>query len=149
MMTCGSQLLAARGFAVADERNDGLPPGHPGRGKTHVCAVESVDREPEVGGFVIFLPSGAMKTVHWRSAKPISPTLEAAKDYTAKVVDSLLKQHQSRPHEDIQKVNWTSVCAAVQRVILDWNDGVIGAINAKMVRDMVEGKTVTSDRRKR
>ena len=81
-----------------------------------------VENVPEIGGFMIFLPSGATKTVHWRQAKPITPTLDAAKDYTAKVVESLLKVDQHHP--DIAATNWTSVCAAVQRVILDWNDKV-------------------------
>lgn len=134
---------------MSEERNDGLPPRHPGRGKCAVIEIEAVDREPEIGGFMIFLPSGATKTVHWRSTKPITPTLDAAKDYCARVVDSILKSNGGHPeHPDIAGVNWTSVCAAVQRVILDWNDKVTGAINAKMIRDMVEGKTVTSDRRK-
>lgn len=131
---------------MADERNDGLHPRHPGLGKCAVIEIEAVENVPEIGGFMIFLPSGATKTVHWRQAKPITPTLDAAKDYTAKIVDSLLKVNERHP--DIAATNWTSVCAAVQRVILDWNDKVTGAVNAKMMRDMIEGKTVTSDRRK-
>lgn len=126
-----------------EERNDGLHQRHPGRGKCAVIELESVDREPEIGGFMIFLPSGATKTVHWRSAKPLTPTLEAAKDYCARVVDSILKSNGGRPeHPDIANVNWTSVCAAVQRVIMDWNDKVTGAINAKMIRDEIEGRTI-------
>jgi hypothetical protein len=89
--------------------------------------------------------------VHWRGTKPITPTLEAAKEYTTRVVDSLLKQGRGAGEADINGTNWTSVAAAIQRVILDWNDKIVGKINAKMVRDMVEGTVITGgprDRRK-
>lgn len=132
-----------------EQRNDGLHPRHPGRGKCAVIEIESMDNEPEIGGFIIFLPSGATKTVHWRCTKPITPTLDAAKDYTAKIVDSLLRQHGAAAEDDIRCTNWTSVAAAIQRVILDWNDKIVGNINAKMVRDMVEGTVITSGPRDR
>lgn len=132
-----------------DERNDGLHPRHPGRGKCGVIELEAVDKQPEIGGFIIFLPSGDTKTIHWRQAKPIRPTLEAAKDFATKIVDSLLQQNMAHP--DIAATNWTSVAAAIQRVILDWNDKIVAHINAKMVRDAIEGRTVTGqphDRRR-
>jgi hypothetical protein len=121
------------------QRNDGLHPRHPGRGKCSVIEIESADNEPEFGGFIIFLPSGSTKTVHWRQAKPIQPTLDAAKDFTAQIVESLMEQGGSN---DVGAVNWTSVAAAVQRVILDWNGKIVGKINSKMVRDMADGKMV-------
>lgn len=136
---------------MSDERNDGLHPRHPGSGKCAVIEIESMDNEPEIGGFIIFLPSGTTKTVHWRQAKPITPTLEAAKEYTTRIVDSLLKQGRGAGEADINGTNWTSVAAAIQRVILDWNDKIVTRINAKMVRDMVDGTVITSgprDRRK-
>lgn len=128
---------------MAEERNDGLHPRHPGRGKCAVIELESDEGDPEVGGFLIFLPSGATKIVHWRQAKPIQPTLEGAKDYAAKIAESLLKQHgDNTRHVDIAGVNWTSITAAIQRVILDWNHKVMDRINAKMVRDIASGKVV-------
>lgn len=136
---------------MSDERNDGLHPRHPGRGKCAVIELESMDNQPEIGGFIIFLPSGATKTVHWRETKPITPTLEAAKEYTTRIVDSLLKQGRGAGEADINGTNWTSVAAAIQRVILDWNDKIVTRINAKMVRDMVDGTVITGgprDRRK-
>lgn len=135
---------------MSDERNDGLHPRHPGRGKCAVIELESMDNEPEIGGFIIFLPSGTTKTVHWRQTKPITPTLEAAKQYTTRIVDSLLRAGAAG-QADINDTNWTSVAAAIQRVILDWNDKIVTRINAKMVRDMVDGTVITSgprDRRK-
>ena len=131
---------------MSDERNDGLHPRHPGRGKCALIEVESNEGEPEVGGFMIFLPSGATKVVHWRSSKPITPTLDAAKKYATEIVESLLKQHGGPECQDIQGTNWTSVSAAIQRIILDFNDRVSGAIAAKMLRDAAEGKTVRAGR---
>jgi hypothetical protein len=126
-----------------EERNDGLHQRHPGRGKCAVIELESAEGEPEVGGLLIFLPSGSTKIVSWRTASPITPTLDAAKDYCARIVDSILKSNGGRPeHPDIANVNWTSVCAAVQRVILDFNDKLSTAARAKMVRDAIEGRTI-------
>lgn len=132
---------------MTDQRNDGLHPRHPGRGKCSLIEVESSEGEPEVGGFMIFLPSGATKVVNWRSAKPITPTLDAAKKYATELVDSLLKQHGNNiGHEDIQRTNWTSVAAAIQRIILDFNHRIVGEINAKMARDAINGATVRAGR---
>ena len=122
-------------------RNDGLHPRHPGRGQpTSLIELESANRDPEVGGFMIHLPSGATKTVHWRTARPITPTLDAAKEYTAKVVDGLVRADTAEAWADVNGTNWTSVCAAVQRIILDWNSKIqvrIGERMAQLVRDSV------------
>lgn len=118
-----------------DQRNDGLHPRHPGRGKPASLIRLEAD-EVEKGGFMLFLPSGATKIVSWHSPKPITPTLEAAKRYATEVVESLLKEGGIE-HPDIQRVNWTSVTAAVQRIILDFNDAVTKAINGKMARDLM------------
>lgn len=118
-----------------DTRNDGLHPRHPGKGKpTSLIRLEA--DEVERGGFLLFLPSGTTKVVAWHSAKPITPTLEAAKKYASEVVDSLLKEG-GISHPDIQRTNWVSVTAAVQRIILDFNDRVSKAINDKMARDLM------------
>lgn len=109
-----------------------LHPRHPGRGKpTSLIAAESVDGEAEVGGFVVFFPSGATKVVGWRSAAPITPTLEAAKKYTANLIESLQKQGLD---SDIDRTNWVSVAAAIQRIILDWNGAVQVRIGAEMAK---------------
>lgn len=118
-----------------EQRNDGLHPKHPGRGKCALIELESVDGKPEDGGFIIFLPSGATKVISWRTAKPMTPTLDAAKQYATSVVDSLLKA-EGIGSPDIQNVNWTSVAAAIQRIIIDFNSKLVGAINSKMARDL-------------
>lgn len=120
---------------TADTRNNNLHPRHPGIG----CATSLIRLEGdavEQGGFLLFLPSGATKVVGWRSPKPITPTLEAAKKYASEVVESLL-QDGGIENPDIQRTNWVSVTAAVQRIILDFNDRVTQAINTKMSRDLM------------
>lgn len=120
---------------TTDTRNDGLHPRHPGRGKpTSLIRLEA--DKVEQGGFMLFLPSGTTKVVAWHSPKPITPTLEAAKKYASEVVDELLKEG-GIGHPDIQRTNWVSVTAAVQRIILDFNDRVKVAINDKMARDLM------------
>lgn len=129
--------MSESGTRPIDQRNDGLHPRHPGRGSpTSVIAAEAVDGSPEVGGFVVFLPSGATKVVGWRQASPITPTHEAAKDFTVEVVQQLLDANTEQARADIDATNWTSVVAAVQRIILDWNDGIQRRIGAKMAAEL-------------
>jgi hypothetical protein len=118
-----------------NERNDGLHPRHPGKGRCSLIELEGTERV-EQGGFMIFLPSGSTKVVGWDTPKPITPTLDAAKDYVTAVIQSLLEQG-GPDHPDIHVTNWTSVCAAVQRIILDFNTKVTKAINTKMSRDLM------------
>lgn len=126
-------------LANEEGRNNGLHPRHPGRGQpAALLRLEEPDR-PECGGFLLFLPSGATKTVSWRSSACITPTLEAAKDYTSRVANDIIQQH-GVSHEDVQKVNWTSVCAAVQRIILDFNDRLQKRINQRITLDLTMPK---------
>ena len=76
--------------------------------------------DPEVAGFVAEFPSGTRKSVAWRSPAPIVPALDAAKQYAAE----LLAARSSEPGggDDVNRTNWASVTAAVQRIIMDWND---------------------------
>ncbi len=130
---------------MTDERNNGLHPRHPGVGcSTSLIALEG--DEPEVGGFAIFFPSGRTKLVHWRSLKPITPTLDACKDYTAKVLDGLL-QGDEIGLQDMDKTNWTSVAAAIQRIVLDFNGRVSTAISNQMSKNLILPGTTSSRRR--
>jgi hypothetical protein len=120
---------------MTDERNNGLHPRHPGIGcSTSLIALEG--DETEVGGFAIFFPSGRTKFVNWRSLKPITPTLDACKDYTAKVIDGLLNGDEVAM-KDMEATNWVSVAAAVQRTILDFNTRVTKAINTRMAGQLI------------
>lgn len=72
-----------------------------------------------VAGFVCSLPSGRMLQVAWRTQAPIEPTLDAAKQYAATLLDKLLRGgHQ----DDADRINWPSVVAAIQRIVSDFND---------------------------
>lgn len=118
-----------------DTRNDGLHPRHPGKG----CSTSLIRLEgdkTEEGGFLLFLPSGATKVVGWSTPKHITPTLDAAKKYTAQVIEDIAKQH-GYECEDITRTNWASVAAAVQRIILDFNDRLRQAISTKMAKDLM------------
>lgn len=117
--------------------NGSLHPRHPGVGSsTSLIAAEG--SAPEEGGFLIFFPSGHHLAVGWRQPQPITPTLEAAKTFAAKVVEQLLKANSDAARSDIDRTNWKSVVAAIQRIILDWNGGIqqrIGAQYAKAFGD--------------
>ncbi len=111
-----------------------LHPHHPGRGKsTHVVAA-TFDNAEE-GGFIMFFPSGAFKQVSWRQIKPITPTLDAAKKFAEKVIEALQRDGLAG---DIDRTNWASATAAIQRIVLDWNDAIgrrIGIEMSKRFRD--------------
>ena len=124
-----------------DQRNDGLHPRHPGRGKCAVIELESAEGKIEQGGFMLFLPSGKTKVMPWHAARQITPTLQAAQKYATEVADSIIKA-EGIESPDIQRVNWTSVAAAIQRVIIDFNTKLVGAINAKMISDFAQGKVL-------
>lgn len=118
-----------------DQRNDGLHPRHPGRGKS-TSLIRLEGERVEQGGFLLFLPSGRTLVISWDTPRPITPTLDAAKKYTTEAVDKLL-QDGGISNPDIQRTNWVSVTAAVQRIILDFNDRVSKAINTKMAADLM------------
>lgn len=111
-----------------------LHPRHPGRGcSTSLIAADFDDAES--GGFVVFFPSGAFKQVPWRSVRPITPTLDAAKQYASKVIEALQRDGLAA---DIDRTNWASVTAAIQRILLDFNDRLgrrIGIEMSKRFRD--------------
>lgn len=85
--------------------------------------------DPETAGFVVEFPSGTRKSIAWKSQAPITPTLDAAKEYAAK----LLAARSSEPGgmDDVNRTNWASVTAAVQRIISDWNDKTRARLYAK------------------
>jgi hypothetical protein len=76
--------------------------------------------DPDAAGFVVEFPSGTRKSVAWRSKAPITPTLEAAKSYAGELIAA--RGSEPGGMDDIERTNWPSVVAAVQRIITDWND---------------------------
>lgn len=78
-------------------------------------------------GFICQLPSGRMLQVAWSAGAPITPTIDAAKQYAATLLDKLAKGgHQ----DDAERTNWPSVVAAVQRIVSDFNDRVRKELHA-------------------
>lgn len=80
--------------------------------------VESATNNPKVGGFIAKFPSGAQKSVIWASGLPIEPTIEAAKKYAATLIDEMMKEGRI---DDVDRTNWASATAAIQKIIADWN----------------------------
>ena len=87
---------------------------------TNLIRLESADGDPYAGGVAVAFDSGVSKQIAWR-AKPgeyISPALDAAKEYTAQLLDTLLREGRE---EEIRHTNWVSVTAAVHKCIRDFN----------------------------
>jgi len=87
---------------------------------TRLIPLESAENDPHAAGVAIVFDSGAAKQIAWRT-KPgrlISPALDAAKQYTAQVLDALLREGRE---EEIRHTNWVSVTAAMHKLIRDFN----------------------------
>lgn len=118
-----------------------LHPQHPGRG--HATSVQRLETDrPEVGGFILFFPSGHHLPVAWETVTHITPTKEAALTYTGAAEEKLeLMARSDNPKiresaiADIKATNWVSVCAAVQRCIIDFNHELSNRISQKMARE--------------
>lgn len=74
---------------------------------------------PDVGGLIVAFPSGKTKSIAWKSRVPIEPTLEAAKQYAADLIQVMIDEGSS---DDIERTNIPSLVACFQRVLMDWND---------------------------
>ena len=83
---------------------------------TNLAPLESDD--PTVAGFVVSFDTGVAKAVVWRSDKVISPALDAAKQYTANVLEQLMSEGREA---EIRDTNWVSVTAAARKLIRDFN----------------------------
>lgn len=85
----------------------------------NLYAAESVNNDTTIGGFVVEFDSGIRKVIAWRQDAPILPPLDAAKEFVAKLVDTLLRE---RRLDEVETTNWASAVAAVQKIIVDWNE---------------------------
>jgi hypothetical protein len=112
-----------------------LHPRHPGIGSSTALIAAEGD-SPEDGGLFIFFPSGATKGILWHSASPIRPAIDAAKKYTAQVLEELLKANTPEALRDIQATNWVSVIAAIHKIINDFNGNLHLAINTRIAKDL-------------
>jgi hypothetical protein len=71
-----------------------------------------------VSGVVVQVPSGRLLQVAWVTASEIVPTLEAAQHYAAVLLDRLI---QAGMADDVDRTNWASVAAAIQKILEDFN----------------------------
>lgn len=81
--------------------------------------AESVDGDTTVGGFIAEFESGIKKVIAWRQDAPILPPLEGAKAFVTRLIEELLSQ---RHMNEVEFTNWASATAAVQKIIMDWNE---------------------------
>lgn len=73
-----------------------------------------------IGGFLARFPSGKTTIVQWKHGAPSLDSKADAKKLTVQLVDTLLKEGDRQ--DDIDRTNWASVVAAVQRIVSDWSD---------------------------
>lgn len=119
-----------------------LHPQHPGRG--HATSVQRLESDtPEIGGFILFFPSGHHLPVAWKTTSHITPTKEAALQYTGAAeqkLEDMARSDNPKVREaaiaDIKSTNWVSVCAAVQKMIIDFNHELSQRISAKMALEL-------------
>jgi hypothetical protein len=87
---------------------------------TTLQRLESDD--PRIAGIALTFPSGAAKQITWQCDRPIAPTLDAAKEYAAAVLDALMREGRI---DDAERTNWASCTAAIKKHLEDFNDALI------------------------
>lgn len=70
------------------------------------------------GGVLVAFPEGDGIELTWDRAAPFPDTLQAAKGLAAELIEAFRKQGLD---DRIRVTNWTSMTAAFQRHIEDWN----------------------------
>ena len=75
--------------------------------------------DPNIGGFIAEFDSGIMKSIAWRSQAPIEPSIDAAKQYVSELLQCLIDE---RHMHEVEGTNWASAAAAVQKIVVDWNE---------------------------
>jgi len=83
---------------------------------TNLVRLESDD--PHTAGVLVTFDTGVKKVVQWRAAEVISPALAAAKEYTAGLLEQLMRENREA---EIRNTNWVSVAAAMHKCIRDFN----------------------------
>jgi hypothetical protein len=85
---------------------------------TQIYRLEAKVGSTDTGGIAFRFPSGKVKTLTWKTQAPIEPTLDAAKEYATKLIDEMLR---GGGMDDVERTNWASAVAAIQKHILDFN----------------------------
>jgi hypothetical protein len=83
---------------------------------TKIRRLEAQDAT--IGGVLFEFPSGKCKSAQWQSPIRVTDTLELAKKTTVHVLNALISEGAQ---DDVDRTNWTSCVAAVQKHIVDWN----------------------------
>lgn len=83
---------------------------------TKLYRLESSDAT--IGGVAFEFPSGKCKSATWQSPGRVTDTLAMAKKVTVQVLDAMLREGAQ---DDVDRTNWTSCVAAVQKHISEWN----------------------------
>ena len=73
---------------------------------------------PFIGGILATFPSGASKSLTWRSETPIHDTLAMGKELAARALQDRL---DVRAIDDAERTNWASFAAACAKHVGDWN----------------------------
>jgi hypothetical protein len=77
------------------------------------------DKDHKIGGFLVTFPSGLTKEVIWQSATPAPDSLRAAKEFAAGLLQQLI---EANAVDDADRTNWPSLVAAIQRIVMDFNE---------------------------
>lgn len=75
--------------------------------------------DSRAGGFLVVFPSGLRQEITWQRNAPAIDTLAESKTVSARLLDDLL---QAGKTDDAERTNWPSITAAIQRIVMDWND---------------------------
>lgn len=83
-----------------------------------IALAEDEGGNPDVFGIIVFLPHGGAKSAYQviKDDEYIGPSL--AKDFAIKLVEALLAENRN---DDVRDINWSSVTAAIQKHMIDWN----------------------------
>lgn len=93
---------------------------------TTVQRLESKSDDATHGGLWIRFDTGRNKLVQWHSDAPIQPTRDAAKEWTVKLIDALIRDNAN---VEVRETNWVSVMAAVEAVVCEFNSRLVGSLH--------------------
>lgn len=97
--------------------------------------AESAINDPEVFGVVVEFPSGTRKSLSWRQSAPVIDALETAKHCAAQLVKALIDGGKM---DDVDRTNWASLTAAMQALVMAWNEKRRAALYAEPQRTEVQ-----------
>lgn len=90
--------------------------------------LEDENDDTRNGGVHLHTPSGIQLVAGWREPGIVGDTLATAKHIAAKFIDTLMTKHEGR---DVDRINWPSAVAAIQRIVIDWNEKRRAALYAE------------------